>query len=461
MKQIYTLSVTEKFATALKIESAKKQFIVKDATLLELSNIQTTTLNQKNIFINIEQEYTVDEIVAVPTAIKNKTSIQNYILQHLKKSALEKKFLFNYQPLEKQTQEEMVLYQVNGVDEEKYEKALSKVVSPQNIKVATLPKFALLSISNQCISAETYISIYTYANSVMVIAVNKKNIIFSRINELSSPTPESLQMDMTSEINQTIAYIQQQNRDLNFKLIALSGSLALSDTVTEQLAFMNSIPIAILYPNYLVSNLHNEEIQEYILPLGNLFVPKELQFFPTKLLGNREFKAITNIMLLLSLLLLFATGYYTFNAYTKYNNLMNRYHAIKHKLIKTVQQTKTLPQNELQKTLTHLEIAKKYLKFHPKDMITTLSPLINLLQPEKLQWSYLDKNIKVDIKFTKQFDTLTSLHLFEKKFANIFQDLNNTTLMLEENSDYKKIYFDATIKTKPMKIPNPRRPRVE
>ncbi len=465
MSKFYSLSIDNDYVSILDIESDKKSFTLLDEQVLEIAELEAFLETKKSVYFSCDQEFIIDEQVKVPAVIKNKSTIKNYILHHFKKANPLKQILFNYKALSKQSDEENTIFQVDGVDEIEYSKSLQVIKNWEKIKSASLSKFALLAISNQCIDEKAYISVYTSGKKILILAIHEKKILFSRSNIISSPTPESLQLDMTAEINQTISYIQQQYRDIKFTAIVLSGQMAIDDRIAEQLLMLNTLPICILYPNYLVKNIQQEEGHSHILSIGNLFIPKEYQFFPTSLLGLKQFKLVSNILLTLSTLIFLTVSYFTLDEYSRYSDLLDSYKTIKNRLLNTVKRTKTLSQDELDKSLNHLNIAEKHLKDHPSDIAILLKPLISLLKPISWEWNHTDAMLSLDVKFEKDFTTLSDLHDFEMQFNTLFDDIN-TTLILSNipTTNYKKLHYKTEVKIispKKNEAANSHRRRVE
>ncbi len=450
MSKFYSLSIDDDFVSLLYVDSNSKGFSILQEEVLELSELETFIDAKQDVYISCDQEYIIDDLVAVPSVIKNKSTVRNYILHQLKKADPQKQILFNYRELPKQKDEENVTYHVDGVDEVEFSKSLEMVKDWEKIKSATLSKFSLLALSNQCIKEKAYISVYTSGKKILILAIADKEILFSRSNVISSPTAESLQLDMTAEINQTISYIQQQYRDTQFSTIVLSGQMAIDDRIAEQLLMLNTLPICILYPNYLVKNIEAEVGHSHILTIGNLFVPKEHQFFPTALLGLKQFTFTTNLLLALSTIILLVVSYFTFDEYLRYSDLLEQYHTIKDRLLNTVRHTKTLSQEDLEKSLNHLNIAKKHLKNHPSDTVIELKPLISLQKPSAWEWSHENDVLNLSAKFEKPFKTLGGLHEFELEFDSRLDDINGSdNFMKLPNTNYKKLYFTTEVKMVP------------
>lgn len=447
MSSFYSLSIDNGYISILNVEKKEHIYIILEEKVLELSELATFLEIKKSVYFSCDQNFIIDEEVKVPVSIKNKSTIKNYLLYHLKKEKPHSQFLFNHSKIQNQLDEENILYQVDGIDEEEYSKSLKVIKNWENIESASLSKFALLALSNLCIDEEAYISVYTSGNKVFVLVISGKEMLFSRANIVLSRTSESLQSEMTTEINQTISYVQQQYRDINFTLIALSGKMAVDDEIPKQLSMLSTLPICVLYPNHLVKNIKNEEGQFHILSLGNLFIPKKYQFFPRSLLGLKQFNLISNILLIVSTFILLTISYFTFNEYNRYSNLSYNYKNTKNKLINRIKQTKTLTLIDLEKSLNHLDIAEKYLKNYPSDIIMPLKPLIMLLNPISWSWQYDETALTLDVKFEKKFQTLLELHNFTIKFNRLFKDINTTfTLSNTPIVDYKKFYYKTEVK---------------
>ncbi len=449
MANFCSISILNEFALVLFLEEKKNKLIVLDTQEIELEQLEQYLNNKKNFYISLEQKFEYSENIEVPTAIASSSNIGNYLLYKIKKFNPKIDILFNFKNIQKQNNKENTLFNVEAVDETEFLKALNFVEDYSQIRSTTTNKFALLALANRCIQVESFICVHTYAKTILIIAIENKELIFSRLTEVHSQTAETIQMDITENITQTISYISNQFREINFKTVVLSGSIALDDVIPQHITMFSSVNIAILYPNTFIKNLTNEEPQEYILSLGSALVQKENRFIPKVIKGIQQFNLLTNSILLLSLLLLIVMGYFSFNEFENYEALLQKNQMLKHKYITAYKHTKMLSSKELDKYAYTIDMTNKYLDKTPIDILITLKPLIFLDKPSVFQYKKEQGKISFTMEFEKKFTRLVDLYKFEKKFNKTIETISkNISLEKSISVDYKNLLYKANIKTK-------------
>ncbi|QOY53063.1 hypothetical protein [Candidatus Sulfurimonas baltica] len=444
-----SINIQNNFASVLTIDKKDGFFTVIKDEVLELSELKDYLIDKKNFYVSSTQDNILDEEVTIASAIKNDKVIKNLILSKLKNLLFSNNILLNYTKLSKNKQDETTTYKVVGVYEEEYLKMFQYFNDTSEIKNATISRYSLFSISQKCIKADNYLSVYTHANKIMILAVQDNKLVgYVRASSIVVDDPMERHNAMINEINKTIAYIGQQYRDVKFSLIALSGSISIDNVVCEQISLIVNIPICVLYPNTKFKGLSNEEFQHYILPLGNYFVNKKFNFIPTFIISARQYLIGVRASLIFSILVFFTTLYFAYDAYSQYKDILVKYEGNKNNLLSMIQRTSTYSQVDLQKSWTHIEIAEKYLKDYPSDTFLLLRPLIELRKPESIDWKNENDNSTFKITFKKQFSSLESLYRFEKKFNELFNDINSSISAENINkTDYTTLEFNAIIST--------------
>jgi len=448
MPKFYSISVMNEYAFILYLEKKNNNLSILDNEEIELSELPSFINNKKNLYINLQQKFEFSQNIQVPVAIATSQNVKNYLLYKIKEENPGIDILFNFHKLPKQNDEEYISYTVDVLDEKAYLDALDFVDDFSKIKSSTTSKFALLSLANQCINEDFYICVYTTATTIIILAVENKELIFSRTIMVEPSSPETMQMDITEQITQTISYINNQFRDIEFKTLVLSGSIALDDVIPQQIVMLNHLNISVLYPNTFIKNLSAEESQEYILSLGNFFLPERNQFLPKVVLGLRQFNVITLFALIASSILLFFMFYFTFNAYEKYSELSDQNQRLLTQYTQVQGQTKILSQKELSRYMNHMYMVKNYLKNAPADAMELLKPLIDISKP--ITFEYKDENGQINFKvnFEKRFTKLINLYKFEKEFNQRLNDINST-IKIDKNivTDYKTLTYKVQLHT--------------
>ena len=449
MVNFYSISILNEFALVLSLEEKKNKLIVLDTQEIELEQLEQYLNKKKNFYISLEQKFEYSENIEVPTAIAHSNNVHNYLLYKIKKSNPKIEILFNFKNIQKQTNKENTLFNVEAVNETEFLKALNFVKDYSQIRSTTTNKFALLALANRCIQVESFICVHTYAKTILIIAIENKELVFSRTTEVHSQTSATIQMDITENITQTISYISNQFREINFKTVVLSGSIALDDVIPQHITMFSSVNIAILYPNTFIKNLTNEEPQEYILSLGSALVQKENRFIPKVIKGIQQFNLLTNSILLLSLLLLIVMGYFSFNEFENYEALLQKNQMLKHKYITAYRHTRMLSSKELDKYAYTIDMTNKYLDKTPTDIFIALKPLILLDKPSSFQYKKEKGTISFTMEFNKQFTRLVDLYKFKEKFNQTAKAISkNISIEKSISVDYKNLLYKANIKTK-------------
>jgi hypothetical protein len=446
MSKFCAINIQNSHVVLLDVEKKGKNYSIAEYSVIDKSELPKHIKNKKNIFLSIEQDEVVDEKISIESVIKNDSVIRSIILRKLQESNPNERILFNYSPLPQNQNDEKTTYQIDGVYEERYLNALKLIDDLSVIERATTNKFSLLGISNECIKEENYFSIHTQANKITTIAVHNGSLIFSRVNTIVANDARMREVNLVEEITQTIAYVQQNFRDINFSVIALSGSLAIDDIIVEHIHMMSQIGISVLYPNTFIKGFEGEEAHQYIFSLGSWYVPKKFQFLPTSILGLKQYALSLKTLLGASIVLAFIGFYLAYDKFDSYSNSLQEYEIVKNRLNILANKTDTYSNEKLDKSLRYIQMSEKYLEHHPLDIILSLKPLIELEKPEELKWSYLENSLTLTATFKKSFNSLIELYEFEKLFFSEFEDMNITfTKKYSVKTDYKKMDFDTTI----------------
>lgn len=463
MSRFCAIDIQNNYAVVLDVEKKDNVYLVIGHDSVDLQELPQFIKNKKNLFLNIEQDEIIDEKISVESVITNDNVIKSTILRKLHESSQRKQLLFNYHQLHKNKNDDKSSYQIDGVYEEKYLQSLGLIDNLVEIKSATISKFSLLGISNECIKEESYFSIHTQSNKITMIAVHKNSQIFSRVNTIVASDAEMRKINLVEEITQTIAYVQQNFRDIKFSVAALSGSLAIDDVIVEHIYMMSQLGVTVLYPNTFIKGFEGEEPHQYIFSLGSWYVPKKSQFMPTSILGLKQYSVGSKIALALSSVLAVIGFYFAYDSFVLYSDSLQEHETLRGRLNSLSNKTDTYPIEKLDESLKHIRMSEKYLQHHPLDIILSIKPLILLQKPQELQWSYMNEDLKLSTTFKRQFGSLKELYEFEKLFFSKFEDINSTfTSEYSVKTDYKKMDFDTTVtiqkvKAEPKKIEQRRR----
>jgi hypothetical protein len=454
MKKFYSISIGERFVNILYIEKKKARYEVISDHIVDISEVSKFLQNKSNFYIVIDVDESIDDTVVVPSVIKKDTVLRSYILKKFKNSLVTKQLLLNYHKISHDAEESTITYKVDAIVEKTYVEKLNLIKDWLEIKSVSINKFSLLNISRKCytnVDGFGYFSIYTHKNFITVLAIDDNgNLIFERSSNIKPDTPEMLQLTMVEEINQTISYVKQQFRNVEFSTILISGSMALDDIVAEHLLLSSNLSIAVIYPNTFISGLRNEEPQHYIITLGSFLIKKQEQFLPNKIFSLREYKFITTFLMIISFSVLFITAYFTYEKYIDYSDELERYDNIKSRLIRMVRETDTYSQKDLEISWKHLQIAERFLKDSPTDYLLKLKPLIELVKPKKYRYNNQKQDIPdLEIDFEKKFISLSKLHQFEKNFFDSYNKINkDKSLNYKDKTNYKDMVFFVSISNK-------------
>ncbi len=460
MAKFYSISIMRDYAFVLYIEEKNKQFNILETEEFDFVELQKFVKNKKNLFITVNQDFEYSTNLSVPAAIAKSNNVNSYLFYKVKELYPDINVLLNFKRVPKQNDDENIIYNIEAIDEKAYLDTLSFVNDFSTIKSATTNKFAFLSLANRCLDSSNYICAFTYANTVLILAVEEKEMIFSRSITIESATPESMQMDIAESITQTLSYVSNQFRDIDFKTLAISGSIALDDVVPQHIMMFSNINISILYPNTFIKNLDAEDSQKYILALGSIFVEKNNQFFPKVIKGVQQFNLITTTALLVLFFSLIGMAFFSFTEFEKYDALVEKNKMLQDKYLYEFSHTKMLPKKELEMYEYSIYMTNKYLDNTPTDILIILKPLMVLEKPSLFKCKMNEGKIIFEMEFEKKFKELVTLYKFEKKFNDTLDqitkkvDIEKTTTV-----DYKQLIYKATIKTKKIEQIKSRRRR--
>jgi len=456
----YTINIQDEIVAALKVKEKSGVYTVLEEQIFEKDELKEYLVKKKRVYLSADQDEILDEKVVITNSIKNDKVLRNTILHKLSNVISSKNIMFNYYEISRDAHDETITYQVDGVYEKEYFKLFEYPDELEDVKSATTSRYALFSLSQKCIDSDSYLVVYSRGSKIVLLAVSKNKLIFSRASTVIVDKPEDRQSTIVDEISRTIAYTNQQFRDINFSAIAISGSLAIDDEVCEHIYMAFQTPITVLYPNTFVKGLSAEEHQSYILAIGNLFVGKDFQFIPDFVKSAQTFSLSKNILLVLSSLVLFIIMFFTLEAYENYSNMLDRFSSIESRLTRMVRKSEMHSKEELEKNFVQLQIAEKYLQYRPSDMLLTLKPLIELEKPVSLEWSTKNENLYVKLEFKKAFTTLETLHEFEHSFLAALEEINSTyQLKYTNKTNYAKMSFEYIVSSAKKKKAPPQRRR--
>ncbi len=452
MQKLYSISIHGRFASILVVgKRAKGHFEILSEDTIEVEKLQAYMSNKKNLYIALDLEEVLDDIVIVPSNIKNSKLLQGYINKRFHEIINSKKIILNYTKLVQDKEKSTVTYKVDAILEEEYSQKISFIEDYKVVKSITIDKFALFSLAKRCYKATNgkgYLVVHTYGNDISILAINEKNdLIFERKGSTALSDREFRYLNISEEIIQTVAYIKQQFRTLEFSTIFLSGSLTIDESAGEHLYVSTGLSVAVLYPNTFISGLVANEPQSHIISLGSFLVEKSERFITDKIYSQKEFYLISNAILGISFICLLMGAYLFLDSYEKYNDKIERYENIKDRLVKTIKKVKTLSTHSLKNYNLFLDIRDKYATQNPFDFLITLKPLIQIIKPKNFSYTKYPSAI-FRIEFQKKFYTLNDLYEFEKSFFKKFKEIDKKGLFEYKNiTDYGKLIFAVKIST--------------
>jgi hypothetical protein len=161
----------------------------------------------------------------------------------------------------------------------------------------------------------------------------------------------------------------------------------------------------------------------------------------------KEFDLFSSLFVAAASLAFVASVTYTYTSYNKYDEILQKYNNIKTSLLQQMKQADTYPLDELEKSFQHLQVAEKFLRYHPSDTLIQLKPLISLLTPKEYTFHALNETTPTySIVFEKKFYSLTEFYNFKQKFQHTFQTINKENkLTYNERTNYTSLNFFVTL----------------
>jgi len=454
MGKFYSISLHGAFANVLHMEKKKATYKILDEEVLDIHELPRYLANKRSFYIVVDTEEALDDVITVPSVIKNKTVLRGYILKRFKDSLPSKNIFLNYNKLSEDKEESTITYKIDAIDQKSYLKKLDLIPDWQEIKSATVEKFAFLNLTRKCfdtVKGYGYFSIFTHASTVTVLAIDEKgDLLFERTSSTLAGDDNSKYLNIVEEVTQTIAYVQQQFRSVEFSTMVIAGSLSFDDQAAEHLHFSTNLAVAVMYPNTFIDGLVDEEPQHYIITLGAFLVDKKDRFLPDKVYSLQEFNIGMQLLLLLSVVVLGLSSFNVVERFESYSSELERYETIKARLVHMVRSTDTYDEDELEKSYKHLQIAEKFLRYHPTDFLLQLKPLIEMLKPKGYNFNEDESGEALfRINFQRKFQTLGELYRFKQTFLQKFNKINSDNrLEYIEKSNYKKLEFIVSISNK-------------
>ena len=450
MKKFYSISIHGELANILQIEKKESFYNVIAKEIIEITKLPVYLKEKHSFYIVVTLDEIIDDIVTVPDVITNKELLKNFLLKQFKESLPTKNILLNYHKISENKEESTITYKVDAIANEEYIRLLSSIPDWKEIQGATINKFALLGMTKKCYGNDGkngYFSVFTHSETVTILAIDPNNdLLFGRTTP-NVPSDSALSLDIADEVIQTVAYVKQKFRSINFDTLIISGTLSLDESMAERLLLSTELSVATMYPNTFIKGLMHEEPQHYIITLGSFLVQKNDMFLPKKVYSLKQYEIVTKGLMLTATLALVTSAYIAYDAYSRYNDSLERYENIKTRLLRMVKRTNTYSLQELEKSYEQLEIAKKYLRHHPSDILLKLRTLIELLPPSRYTYNDEDtKEAKFTLFFEKKFEHLSDLYKFQKEFISRFKKIdNNTSMKYTDKTDYTDMNFKAEI----------------
>jgi len=450
---MYGVHIQQKHVTVLSLKKEKNGYSLIESHVLEKEKISHFLQEKNNLYVTIALDEVIDETITLPSSIKKKNLIESYIRKQFQNSiSPSQHLLINFKKIDENKEEKKVRYKVDAIDEKSYMQELSLLPNWSAIRSATIDKFSLLALCKQCFqpkNKEGFFCIHIYPSMIIVLAVNHKyEVILERSTKLQ-PASQNINNYIAEYIHQTVNYVQHQLRETDFSTLLISGAFSIDDLLAQELLVMTSMNIAVLYPNGFIRGLEADEAQEYIMALGSIFVEKEMMFLPKQIRSIKQYEIASKAVLSGSALL-FGISIYGLNSHFQaYSQELERYDTIKSKLIKLIKETDTYSFKELELSWKQLQIAEKYLQFHPLDILIELKPVLQQLPLQTMSFKKeKNEDLRLQLYFEKGFGTLQELYNFEKKFQENFSHANmQNKYTLTNKTDYKKLLFRAYIST--------------
>lgn len=446
MDRFYSLNIQNEQVRILEIESKDDIFYIKNQQTVDICKLSAFLKNKKSYYITITQEEIIDEKIEIESAIKSDSVIRKIIYAKLTESGLHKKIIFNYRPIDELKNSKKITYQVDGVYEDDCLRLLKKIDNHSEIKSVSTNKFALFGISCRCIQDNSYFSINTFEDKLIIIVVHNNTLIFSREYTIIASDSEERKKKFIEEITQTIAYTQQHFRDIKFSFIALSGSISVDDDILEHIYILSGLGVCTLYPNTFVKGVKNQELHDIIISIGGWLIPQKYQFIPTSVLGTNRYYKISKIIAVFSFILFLAASAFTYKQFEEYSKSFKEYEVIRNKAFELHKSTKIYSDKELLDYLDHIQITKNYMQYHPIDSIAAIKPLIKLQKPQNITWDHNDDFMSISAPFKHSFNTLGELYDFEKLFFGFIDNIDKTSHTAYHNkTNYVTMDFNVAV----------------
>ncbi|WP_286337952.1 hypothetical protein [Hydrogenimonas cancrithermarum] len=398
---------------------------------------------QKSIGLVLPSESKLEIDVTLSSLVTSDAMIRQLIRQRLDEEHAEiASDVFTFTHLSTDTETKESVYRVFLINDSRFYEITKSLKKLYAVSFVTFEEYAFANFVQRAVEGNV-LAVYTDENKVIVLALAEGEITFQRVIPIREERDRAL-----SEVEKTILYIQQYQREREYSHLILAGGVAEREEAAQRVFMLSGLPVSAVLMPASAGFSEEEERYEPIFLFGVQGLTKEKNFLPPKILRAGELYAGLGIVALgAALFFLYASFNLALSA-LDFRSSVEAYETIQNRLQRTVRQAKTYPLPKLLHSRDYIGTYMEVMKHHPVDDYFALHRLIALLPPKKSSWKRNGTaGAYATFLFEKDFKNLSDLYLFEKSFERIAERLKkeNEKLRFISTTDYKMGRFSMRV----------------
>ncbi len=431
MKKIFSFDYSKKIGILVK---KKKNFLVLEETfdLRNLNEIEFMDRLEKLIkkyksILSVEFENFINQEIALPPIKDKKT--KEFVLKNKLSAHIEKNKNYKFIPIPERNIENKIFYNVYAVPLEILFKNIKiDIELKKKLQKFSLSQFSLLGISNHLFHQKNVFHIYSDDKSMIITVSQGENLKYTRVVDL----PENLEPNQLTNIyyeniNLTYQYVIQ-NKAKNIDLILFSGKLSENKEVVEMSYNFLKKPVAVIFKESLIKNCDKEIFNNFIIPIGNIFVPELYNLLPDEFIENKTFNKIlvaANFILFIGIIFGVYYQYSEFNNLQKKLSILDKKHRIIKEEIQKFKQSYRFKIEDIDFYAKYFSVVSYTKEFSTLAFIKEIKNLISGTEIQKLNIEKKDGVVILKINAKKQFSNLNDFINFKEKIKAFVAKLSS------------------------------------
>lgn len=448
----YCVRIRPKNYEITKLSNTKNSIKVLSNEIYEsIDDVQKHIIGKKSVNFVLFDNNFIKSSISLNRNIKGRSAVNSTIFAKLQKEFPNvNNIRFKASVSEDNPKKENINYAVHGLfqDSKVYEK-FDSLKTFENCNLITLENYSLYEITKKHVKKESFISIWSDNETFSIVAGDETELYYSRNENLGGSS-----LSLIEEIVKNITFSKQRVRNKQFDKIYINGPVIFENNILEELESLLKVEIKSLTPLEKNSKISKEDFHKYLISIGSLFIPYELDFTSSKIRSHIQYKSAMNIFIILMLILSTYTFNKMLNSYDPFLDQQSKFEYYTN-IIEVLRDDQVIKDSdsELMYKLIDSSLTLKNNDFlnqlkNIKSSIEEISNLSNKIKLdfnlEGLTWEknkvatiYIDQNIIFDDlqelnEFKSKLETLKKLLINKVEIKSSF-NLNNLIVFVSFN----------------------------